>query len=862
MIGAIIACAPEGLRASEPTIPPAYPSAGNTGAFGPSNDYTVTVEGVSAPVYATTIKQLRWGGSGSIPTTTASFVPFDFSGAVTVTITAQVTINRLTIRPLSAGITPMISGKQATFTLNKAQYLLVEVNDSLAPSVTTIPNGTVAPPLPLFIFASSPQTTPAATTTFTPASFSALSSWPTAAGTYVFSPGLYTTGALRLHSGQRIHLSPGALLQTTIDSTDATNVSITGTGIIDGSRTAHKADLLMDFNRCRNVTLDGPLLHNSPHWTVTLWNCQDVAISRIKVLNTHRPEGANGDGTDICNSQRVTISDSFYYTTDDCISPKGATWFPGHAQANLQNLEDLIVSNCTLMTSTGYGVRIGDESRAPLMRNLTVRDCDIYGAGSAVGIQVVDSAIVSNVTFEDLRIERYFGYPLSIAIFKNEYTTDAAFGKVRDVLFKDISILTQFGAGASKIYGNDPTASVDGVTFENFRLRGTEIKTFAGGQLYGKTVTSMVTPSDDFIYNLIYRTGRPTITANASDGGAVQTVTFNSLSTGSSIYYTTDGSVPSSTNGTLYSGTAATINVGANPVRLRAIAVANGLSPSVITEITFSAVTATTATTPPTLPSAILSNLSVRTTLPADQILVVGLTVQGTKPVLLRAAGPALAALGVPGAMPDPKLVLYNGQAAAAADDDWTGATILAAQAALGAFPFAVGSRDAALLAPISGGRTLHVSGPAAGNVLFEAYDAGTGTEARLVNLSARNLVGTGANVLIVGFTVGGSGQKNVLLRAAGPALGALGVAGALADPKLELFDSAQRKIAENDDATPAARAAFAAVGAFPFAPDSKDAAFLVSLNPGGYTLVVSGVANSTGQALAEVYEAPLLGIP
>lgn len=260
---------------------------------------------------------------------------------------------------------------------------------------------------------------------------------------------------------------------------------------------------------------------------------------------------------------------------------------------------------------------------------------------------------------------------------------------------------------------------------------------------------------------------------------------------------------------------------------------------------------------PPIPPSAILSNLSVRTTLPADQTLVVGFTVQGTKPVLLRAAGPALAALGVTGTMPDPKLVLYNGSTAEAFNDDWSGATVLNAQAALGAFPFAAGSKDAALIANATGGRTVHVSGPGAGNVLFEAYDAGADTGNRLVNLSARNVVGTGADVLIVGFTVGGSGRKTLLLRAAGPALGMLGVPGALADPKLELFDAAQRKIAENDDATPAARAVFAAVGAFAFGPDSKDSAFLATLNPGSYTLVVTGVGNTTGNALAEVYDPP-----
>ncbi len=584
------AFASPGKCADELIIHPAYPLASNAGAFGASGDYTVTINGQTAPVYSTTVKQLRWGGTGPRPTTTASFVPFDFSGSVTVTITAQVAITRLTIRPLSAGITPTISGNQATFTLTKAQPLLIEVNDSLASNSTTTPELTVSPSKPLFLFASPPQATPAATTTFTPSTFSA-SAWPTTAGTYVFGPGLYTIATLRLYSGQRLHLLPGALLQTTIDSTDTDGVSITGTGIIDGSTTGHKLNLLMDFNRCQNVTLDGPLLYNSPHWTVTLWNCQDVAISRIKVLNTHRDEGANGDGADICNSQGVTISDSFFYTTDDCISPKGCTWFDGHSNANQQNLEDLTVTNCTLMTSIGYAVRIGDETRAPFLRNITVRDCDIYVAGSAIGIQVMDSATVRDITFENIRIERYGGYPIEAEIDKNIYSTDAAYGKIKNLLFKDISVLSRYGSGASKFYGNDATASIDGVTFENFRMTGTEVKTFTSGQIYGKTVTSMVTPADDFIYNLIYRTGRPLINVTRTPGTNVRTISLSSPSSGASIYYTTNGTEPSNSNGTLYNGSAFNITVSPTPILLRAAAIASGLATSIITETTLRSTT-------------------------------------------------------------------------------------------------------------------------------------------------------------------------------------------------------------------------------------------------------------------------------
>ncbi len=262
--------------------------------------------------------------------------------------------------------------------------------------------------------------------------------------------------------------------------------------------------------------------------------------------------------------------------------------------------------------------------------------------------------------------------------------------------------------------------------------------------------------------------------------------------------------------------------------------------------------------------TARLSNVSVRTTLAARQILTVGLTMLGgRKDVLIRAAGPGLGALGVPGTMADPKLAVSNGSVEEAANDNWGDpatnvAAVTAANAAVGAFPFpSPASLDAALVRSIDGGRTVQVSGPAAGNLIVEAYDAGSGNSPRLVNLSALNFVGTGGDVLIAGFTVAGTGTKNLVIRAAGPSLGALGVPGTLTDPKLELFNSAGRKIAENDTFSATLPAIFNAVGAFAFVPGAKDAALMIGLPPGGYTVQVSGADGGTGAAIVEVYELP-----
>ncbi len=257
-------------------------------------------------------------------------------------------------------------------------------------------------------------------------------------------------------------------------------------------------------------------------------------------------------------------------------------------------------------------------------------------------------------------------------------------------------------------------------------------------------------------------------------------------------------------------------------------------------------------------PTSAISNISVRATLSAGQTLIMGFAMQGgAKPVLLRAIGPGLAAFGVPGTMADPRLALFQGQTQLEANDNWGGGAPLANTfASLGAFGLPAASLDAALLRSVEGSHTAQVTGTGAGSVLVEAYDAGAGFAPRLANVSARNRSGAGADILIAGVTIAGTGPKNVLIRAIGPTLASFGVAGTLADPKLEVY-SGTTKIAENDNWAANLADTFARVGAFPLAAGSRDAALVISLQPGSYTVQVPGADGGTGEALVELYELP-----
>jgi hypothetical protein len=120
-----------------------------------------------------------------------------------------------------------------------------------------------------------------------------------------------------------------------------------------------------------------------------------------------------------------------------------------------------------------------------------------------------------------------------------------------------------------------------------------------------------------------------------------------------------------------------------------------------------------------------------------------------------------------------------------------------------------------------------------------------------LGNISTRGLVETGDNVLIGGFIITGTQPKAVILRAIGPSLP---VAGAMADPTLELHDGAGTLIASNDNWMDASNKQAIIDTTIP-PTNNLESAILTSLLPGAYTAIVSGVNNSSGIALVEAYD-------
>lgn len=263
------------------------------------------------------------------------------------------------------------------------------------------------------------------------------------------------------------------------------------------------------------------------------------------------------------------------------------------------------------------------------------------------------------------------------------------------------------------------------------------------------------------------------------------------------------------------------------------------------------------------VPFSRLINISARAfSGPQMQTMIVGFVVaDGSKSVLLRGVGPTLASFGVANPLTNPEIELYSGPLLLASDDNWGGTAVLTkAFAETGAFALPAASKDAALLETLApGAYSAKVSGigGTGGIVLGEIYDADSATipKGRLTDVSVRGPVGTGANILVAGFVIEGNTPKQLLIRASGPSLTQFGITGVLTNPELTLYQGPV-VIQHNGgwNKNPTLAAAFALVGAFNFTSPADDA-ILATVQPGSYTIQVSGLNNTTGVALIEIYD-------
>ncbi len=251
-----------------------------------------------------------------------------------------------------------------------------------------------------------------------------------------------------------------------------------------------------------------------------------------------------------------------------------------------------------------------------------------------------------------------------------------------------------------------------------------------------------------------------------------------------------------------------------------------------------------------------LLNISTRLrVLIGDNVLIGGFIVLGpaSKQVIIRGIGPSLGGL-VADVLADPTLELRAGDGSLlATNNNWKSDQETEIEAT-GLAP--TNDLESAIVATLPGNGASYTAilkgnGGTTGVGLVEAYDLDTTADAKLANISTRGFVDAGDNVLIGGF-IAGEGVADVIVRAIGPSLAVVGVAGALKNPTLELYNIFGAIIASNDDWRDSQETEISATGLQP--SDDLESAILTTLPPGAYTAIVRGTNDTTGVGLVEIY--------
>lgn len=262
---------------------------------------------------------------------------------------------------------------------------------------------------------------------------------------------------------------------------EADGAAITGDGVIDanGHSFVKRKDkyyvtgdfyprpTVIYFEKSNHISFENITIVDAPFWTLHPAGCNDVLISKIRILNDL--DVANSDGIDPDHCSNVRICDCHIECADDCICLKTSK---GNAEYGA--CEDIVISGCTLI-STSAAIKIGTEGVGDF-RNIIVSNCIISRSNRGLSIQIRDGGNVENVTYSNIIIEtRRFcpdwwgtAEPIVLTTFNRDENTKS--GSIKHIRFFDVSCNGENGV---LIHGNENNI-IEDILFDNVRVELTK----------------------------------------------------------------------------------------------------------------------------------------------------------------------------------------------------------------------------------------------------------------------------------------------------------------------------------------------------------------------------------------------------
>ena len=304
-------------------------------------------------------------------------------------------------------------------------------------------------------------------------------------------PGKYTIGELWLKSNMTLYLAGGAILYgsgstgdfntgsggVNIEDTQHAlirmyqikNTNILGRGVLDANGHAIRAAglnaNLLKIEQSSNILVDGIVSRDPSYWNTLIYRSDQVTIQNYKVINC-RPTTTTYNQTDGVNfdeSTNGTLYNAFLYTGDDGMAPKNED---SNGTINTKNIthQHIVVYN------NSVGCKVGTKSMGQTMDGIVFQDVDVVKAGRAMTIEPYDTAVVSNTTFEDIRVEAADSMLINLALDQPpNWRTAANTSIIQDTYFTNVSSDVK---QVISLHGKSSSVNITGVHFKNLTVQG------------------------------------------------------------------------------------------------------------------------------------------------------------------------------------------------------------------------------------------------------------------------------------------------------------------------------------------------------------------------------------------------------
>jgi hypothetical protein len=229
---------------------------------------------------------------------------------------------------------------------------------------------------------------------------------------------------------------------------------------------------------CSRAVVEDIVVIEPSAWMVVLGACQDVLVRNIKELG----EPAGSDGIDIVGSRQIRVENCICRSGDDCVVIKSLDLRPHDPDAALDyslDVHDIQISGCALLSNRGgQTMEIGHELRTASVSDIRFLDIDVLGVhqfGAPFGIHNADRATVSDVIYENIRVEHHYDKLVDFRIIKSRWSRDSERGSIRNITLNNIDVAISVynpGYTCSLIGGYDAQHGIEHIQFNNFRLNG------------------------------------------------------------------------------------------------------------------------------------------------------------------------------------------------------------------------------------------------------------------------------------------------------------------------------------------------------------------------------------------------------